>query len=137
VPTFLRTTGVRVGATSATVARNPPEHQRRQGPQQALHAHHPRADAGRGPLVNGMPVDLQSRLAKASVWRKVASGRIESRGVRAWSVRQNKATYYRVLSGGTGADFDSTSVPRLVKKALIRGRHRWARRTRVGRARRV
>ncbi|MET0999331.1 MAG: M4 family metallopeptidase [Marmoricola sp.] len=67
-------------------------------------------------VIAGAPVILQRRLATSSVWSNVATGTTNSLGVKAWAVRQQKGTYYRVLSRGVRTFFASTSGARLVKK---------------------
>ncbi len=67
-------------------------------------------------VVAWAPVILQRRLATSSVWSNVATGTTNSLGVKAWAVRQQRGTYYRVLSRGVRTFFASTSGARLVKK---------------------
>jgi Zn-dependent metalloprotease len=67
-------------------------------------------------IVGGMPVVLQRRPTNSSVWTNVITGTTNSRGIKAWSVRQRKATYYRVVARGVRTYFGSTSAARLVKK---------------------
>ncbi len=71
---------------------------------------------GTSSVIAGAPVILQRRLATSSVWSNVATGTTNSLGVKAWAVRQQKGTYYRVLSRGVRTFFASTSGQRLVKK---------------------
>jgi hypothetical protein len=45
----------------------------------------------------------------------VSSGTTNARGVRAWSVRQVKGTYYRVVSRGVTRYLGTTSATRTVR----------------------
>ncbi|MCW2848684.1 MAG: hypothetical protein JWR90_2658 [Marmoricola sp.] len=67
-------------------------------------------------LIGSMGVVLQRKPAGQSYWSNLATGVTNARGLKSWSVRQKKATSYRVLAKGGGNLFGSTSPTRLVKK---------------------
>lgn len=108
-PTPPRASAASAPATSATVTWNPPEHQRRQGPQQALHAHHPRADAGR-PAGQG-PAGRAAEPSREGV--RVAQGSERSHRVPLGSGRGRCArTRRRSTACSSGAPGPTSARPR-------------------------
>jgi hypothetical protein len=69
---------------------------------------------GTSSLVAGMPVTLQRRVVGTSVWRAVSNATTNARGVKAWSVKQTKGTYYRVVARGVRNFLGTTSAARTV-----------------------
>ncbi len=64
--------------------------------------------------VAGIGVVLQRKAG--SSWANVSSGTTGRSGTKAWTVRQSKSTYYRVVTRAGGVWFGSASSARLVKK---------------------
>ena len=62
----------------------------------------------------GVGVILQRKAGSA--WANVISGTTGRSGTKAWTLRQSKSTYYRVLTRAGGIWFASASSPRLVRK---------------------
>jgi hypothetical protein len=67
---------------------------------------------GTSSRVPAVPVVLQKKVG--SSWRTVASGTTGSAGTTVWSVKEKKATYYRVVTSAKGTAWGSTSGARKV-----------------------
>jgi bacillolysin len=62
--------------------------------------------------VAGMPLLLQKRLSTQSTWTNVIGGTTASNGTKSWGVKQNAATYWRVIAKGSKTLFGSISGAR-------------------------
>jgi 5-hydroxyisourate hydrolase-like protein (transthyretin family) len=62
----------------------------------------------------GVAVLLQRKAG--SSWVNISSGTTGRAGTKAWTLRQSKSTYYRVVTRPGGLWFGSTSTAKLVKK---------------------
>jgi hypothetical protein len=69
---------------------------------------------GTSTVIGAMPVVLQRKVSGATAWSNVATGTTSARGLKAWSVRLTKSTYYRVVTRSAGTSFGSTSAARPV-----------------------
>jgi bacillolysin len=66
-------------------------------------------------VVPGVRVTLQRHVGGQHVWHTVSAGTTNAQGVRAWSLRQAKLTYYRVVTTGVKTWLGSTSAVRTVR----------------------